>query len=260
MVSKEDGLESFPPRDGWRRLGIWMLVGSAIATSFGAMVSWCSQSTAGVTRRETLRAFVEDFRTAKRYPVFRACRLVHSLTEHRVDRRIDLSENWIQWTLGQFYPPFLRTQNAARILERGQGDCSERVAVLQHLLRQSLLPTRIVGLGGHVVLETYANGKWYTADPDYGVLYVGTVDALATAEPGYLAAPLLRVGCTSDSIDRYIQIFQSVGDNVPMRLNAPLSPRLHGLEAWSTFLVFALPCVLWMLSGFLWFNARRIPA
>lgn len=252
MVSKEEichwDISRRPP--GW--IGRWVLVGISLATSAGAIAPWCFQSSAGLARRASIRSFAEDFESAEYYPIYRACRLVHASTQHSVDRRIGVGENWIQWSLGQLYPPLLRTQDAERILEQGIGDCAERVAVLQSLVRRSRLETRIVGLGGHVVLEVHANGTWYTADPDYGVVYRGTVDELATSSREKLAKPLIRTGAPLATIHRYVSLLKSVEDNIAMPLNCPISPRLHWVEKISSFILNALPCTLWMLCGLIW--------
>jgi hypothetical protein len=241
----------------WRRLASWLCFLAAAAASIGVAAPWLFESQEGALRRSTLRSFAEDFHGARRYPVYRACRLVHSMTEHRIDRRIDPTENWVQWTLGQFYPPLLRTRDPDRILEKGYGDCSERVVVLRTLAMRSGLPSRIVGLGGHVVLEIFANGKWFTADPDYGVVYVGTVEELARCDPDYLANPLLDAGYPKHQIDAYIQILQSNDDNIAMPIDSPISPRLYWLEEMSGFVLLAMPCILWLLNGFLWFHPMR---
>lgn len=234
-----------------------ILLGFSVLTAFGAISSLWWRSSEGALRRDAIQSFEKVFQRAEYYPIHLACRLVHTLTEHRVDRRIGIGENWIQWTLGQIYAPLLRTQDVVRILEGGQGDCSERVAVLQHLVRRSRLNTRIVGLGGHVVLEVQANGKWYTADPDYGVVYNGTVDQLARSSPRYLAKPLFRNGEQRDIVERYVSLILSTEDNVAMPLNSPISPRLYWVEQLSFFMVIAIPCSLWMLWGLMWWNSPR---
>jgi hypothetical protein len=223
----------------------------AILSSIGSVLPWLFGSTEGVLRRNTLRSFAEDFQGASRYPVYRACRLVHSLTEHRVNCNVTPLDNWIQWSLGQIYPPLLRSQVADRILERGEGDCSERVAVLQSLFRESRLPTRIVGLGGHVVLEVYANGIWYMADPDYGILAFGIVEQVATDAERRVVIPLKRAGYSQAVIDRYLEILQSMEDNIRMPTNSPISPRLHWIEEATRILLVALPCGLWVMAIFL---------
>jgi hypothetical protein len=220
----------------------------AVLASIGGMLPWLCTSSEGAFRRAALRSFAEDFHGAASYPLYRACRLVHSLTEHRVDCHVSPWENWIQWSLGQMYPPLLRSQFADRILERGAGDCSERVAVLQSLLRESRLPTRIVGLGGHVVLEVYANGVWHLADPDYGILAFGILEEVAADAERRVVAPLKRAGYSQEVIDRYVEILQSHEDNVRMPTNSPISPRLHWLEQITRYLLIALPCGLWAMA------------
>lgn len=254
MVSKEEGYRLEISRTLPGRIGRWILVGTALVTSVGAITPWYSQSQAGLARKASIRSFAEDFESSEYYPIYRACRLVHALTVHSVDRRIGIEENWLQWSMGQFYPPLLRTQDADRILEQGKGDCAERVAVLQALVHRSHLETRIVGLGGHVVLEIRANRTWYTVDPDYGIVYVGTVEELSTSRNAYLAKPLIRTGAPPDTIDRYVSLLKSVDDNISMPRNSPISPRLYWIERISFFLVYALPCALWILCGLLWLS------
>lgn len=226
------------------------LLGFAILFSCGAVAPWISRSSDGETRRVALRSFAEDFEGSRRYPIYRACRLVHTLTEHRVDQQIAPQDNWIQWSLGHLYAPLLRTQDPDLILEKGCGDCSERVAVLQSLLRLSQIPTRIVGLGGHVVLEVQVNGKWLTADPDYGVVHFGTVEELASAAESTLERPLHRAGYSEETIDRYVELFRSQDDNTALPINAPISPRLYHAERFTSFMVVMLPCVAWLLTLF----------
>lgn len=254
MVSLDEDGSFRTIRDRSGSIGRWILIGVSVATSLGAIAPWWSQSSDGLSRKVAVRSFSEDFESATYYPIFRACRLIHALTEHTVDRQIGIEENWLQWSLGQFYPPLLRTQDAERILEQGKGDCSERVAVLQWLVRRSRLDTRIVGLGGHVVLEIHANGTWYTADPDYGIVYLGRVEELSTSSPAYLAKPLIRTGTPSEVIDRYATLLTSVEDNLVMPLNSPISPRLHWVEKLCFFFVNAIPCALWILCGLLWLS------
>jgi len=213
--------------------------------------SWLA-SREGVERRGAIRSFAEDFSSSKYYPVHRACRLVHVLTSHGVDRRISASENWIQWSLGLFYPPLMRSQRADCILEHGVGDCSERVAVLQELIREARLPTRIVGLDGHVVLEVHANGKWYTADPDYGVTFPVSVNELAQSSEEYLNDFLVRGGFDARTIQEYQRIVRSEEDNQAMPINAPLSPRLFLIEQLCDVGIIVLPCTFWALYGLLW--------
>lgn len=199
-------------------------------------------------RLEHFKAVAASFADQENFQVARANRFVHAITTHSVDRRILLRENWVQWFLGQFYRPLLRSQDPLRIVEGGAGDCSERVAVLQWIARQAKCPTRIVGLGGHVVLEVFAKGKWVAADPDYGVTFSTDVQTLTHGGSKYVASQLQRVGVDEATIENYLGILQSSGDNISMGVNEPLSPRLKVVEDWCEIARVSLP---WFFLGLL---------
>jgi hypothetical protein len=225
---------------------------AAVATSAAALVSRLSVERSGQARVGLLRDVAKQLAEQPVYSVSRACHLVHSLTEHGIDRRISWRENWVQALLGQFYPALLRTQNPERIVVGRVGDCSERVAVLQMVYRQAHLPTRIVGLGGHVVLEVKANGKWYTADPDYDVIFGTDVRTLESGSGKWVRALLQRRGVDREQVDRYVEILHTPVDNIQMAINQPLSPRLKILEDMCGVLLFSIPLLLWGILGVFW--------
>ncbi len=228
---------------------IFLLAG---LTSLGAIAPWCSKNQDGQARRLALQSFSEDFSPDQHIPVYRACRLVHSLTEHTDGRRVAWYENWIQWSVGHIYAPLKRTQLTERILEQGHGDCSERVAVLQALFQKWQVTTRIHGLGGHVVLEVFANGKWYTLDPDYGVTYPRSFRELQHGDERLVADALLRKGYSADVVDRYVEILRSSDDNILLPPHSALSPRLYRIELICEVLLVILPCGLWSILVVLW--------
>jgi hypothetical protein len=243
-----------PFRSQLVRMGLALL---AVLTTVGAVAPSWSSSSEGRERRNRLQGFADDFADGWYYPIHRSCRLVHSLTEHSIERRIAPRENWLQWVAGQFYPPLQRTQRVDRILERGIGDCSERVIVLQTLVRKQLLPTRIVGLGGHVVLEVQANRKWYTADPDYGVVFPWSVERMSELPDRAIAWILAEAGYSLPQIAEYLRIVKSTEDNIAMPLNTPLSPRLAWLETICHHGIIVLPAAMWSLLGILAMTRSR---
>jgi hypothetical protein len=225
---------------------------AAIATSAAALVSSLSVERSGQARVGLLHAVAKQLAEQPVYSVSRGCHLVHSLTEHGIDRQISWRENWVQALLGQFYPAMLRTQNPERIVAGRVGDCSERVAALQMVYRQAHLSTRIVGLGGHVVLEVKANGKWYTADPDYDVIFGTDVRTLESGSGKWVRAMLQRRGVDRERVDRYVEILHTPADNIQMAINQPLSPRLKIVEDVCGVLLFSIPFLLWGIVGILW--------
>ncbi|MFN7735487.1 MAG: hypothetical protein ACK5O8_05170 [Pirellula sp.] len=235
----------------------------AIVSSLAVVATPLFRPDEAEARVEQFKAVATSFAGQDDFQVSRANRFVHSITTHSVDRKVMLRENWVQWCLGHVYPPLLRSQNALRIVEGGIGDCSERVAVLQWIARQSQCPTRIVGLGGHVVLEVFSKGKWVAADPDYGVTFSTDVQTLTHGGAKYVAWQLQRAGVDAPTIENYLSILQSAGDNVSMGLNEPLSPRLKVLEDWCEIARVAFP---WFFFGLLlvvpmaWPGERRVQA
>lgn len=245
-----DGLMETPNRLRW--IFGTLMAGLASLTTLGALLPMASRTPQQRARVNAYREMTAILATQPAYSVSRACSFVHSTTKHSVERRIGWQENWVQASLGLMYPPIERTQSPERIIAGEQADCSERVAALQQMFRQAQLPTRIVGLGGHVVLEVKANGKWYTADPDYGVTYGVGVAQLETGTGQGVRRLLQRVGCTEPVIDRYLEILHSTSDNVVMDIHQPLSPRLALLEGACGWLLVAIPLILWGGLGVLW--------
>ncbi len=171
---------------------------------------------------------------------------VHRNTTHDVTRQIQPSENWIQWIAGQFYSPLLRTQNPKLLAACGRGDCSERAAVLQWLLQRNQIPSRFVGLGGHVVLEAKADGKLWTLDPDYGLVFPVGVQTLSESASIPLQMSLLKAGVDPQRASNYEAILTSPEDNVYLPWNAPLSPRLRSFEELCEWLLWCSPAVAWI--------------
>jgi hypothetical protein len=237
----------------------WMLgalmAGLASLTTLGALIPMVSQTPQERARVKAYREMAAILAAQPAYSVSRACSFVHSTTEHSVSRRVGWRENWVQASLGLLYPPIARTQSPERIIAGQQADCSERVAALQRMFRQAQLPTRIVGLGGHVVVEVKANGKWYTADPDYGVTYGVGIEQLETGSGLGVRRSLQRVGYTEPVIDRYLEILHSTSDNIVMGIHQPLSPRLALLEGACGWLLVAIPLSLWGGLAVLWVAA-----
>lgn len=171
---------------------------------------------------------------------------VHSITEHCPQRDMEAWENWPQWILGQFYSPILRTQNAHWIVSGGRGDCSERAAVLQDLLKAYRVQSRFIGLGGHVVLEAQSQQGTWLLDPDYGVSLSHSIEELASWDANTLAPWLEEQGVPSSKSQEYASLLTTREDNVTLAWGEPLSPRLKRVEAMCELLVWVVPMLCWL--------------
>ncbi len=176
------------------------------------------------------------------FDLVRANRAVYLATKHSDDRRIALTENWLQWSLGQLYRPLLRTQNAERLLAGSLANCSERSQILKSLAEKAGHQCRFVGLTGHVVLEVETAAGWQVADPDYGIVYPFGIEKLERAGAANLIrSTLSRSSYPPATIELYVSIVQSADDNVIMPIGSPLSPRLAVVETWCELLALPLP-------------------
>ena len=59
--------------------------------------------------------------------------------------------------------------NIKRIINAGQGFCSQQSILLLLCLRNKNIKAKIIGFRGHVVVFAEINNKNYLLDPDYGV-------------------------------------------------------------------------------------------
>ncbi|MFM8571602.1 MAG: hypothetical protein ACKOAU_08400 [Pirellula sp.] len=174
---------------------------------------------------------------------------VHSITRHAERRDLAIWENWPQWLLGQFYSPLLRTQNPQWIVSGGFGDCSERAAVLQDLLKSHGVDTRFVGLGGHVVLEARGEQGAWILDPDYGVVIDTDLRGLQDQDSGDLTRWLVEQGVAPARSIQYERMVRTSQDNVALGWNEPLSPRLKKIESLCELAIWLAPVFFWVLLG-----------
>ena len=186
--------------------------------------------------------------------------LVFLSLRHSDQRRIGLLENWLLWSAGHFYEPLSRTQDTDRLVAGRIGLCGEKAQVLKTITERAGLPSRFVNLNGHVVLEVQTGSGWQLADPDYGVTYPSGIAELEKPEgAGVMRRELARMGYDQGTVDTYVAIVQSAGDNVAFPVGQPLSPRLYRIERASDTLKWVIPLLLAAL-GLLRKGPRAGPA
>jgi hypothetical protein len=193
-----------------------------------------------------------DLPSSESFDLVQANRCIYLSTTHSDDRRIAVTENWLQWSLGHLYAPLARTQNPERLWDGRLANCSERSQILKTLAEQAGNECRFIGLSGHVVLEVQTALGWQVADPDYGVVYPAAIADLQQAD----GRPLIRhtlsaAGYPAPNIERYLAIVQSTDDNVVLPVGSPLSPRLFVVERACDWLAPLLPLGLLAMGAVL---------
>ncbi len=179
--------------------------------------------------------------------------LIFESLVHSNNRTIHPFENWLLWFAGKFYEPFSRTQDPNRIVLGKGGLCSEVSAVFNHIANINGLETRFVSLGGHVVSEVLTEGGWRIVDPDYGVNYPVGLKGLERAEGVVLMEEMLNErGYSKAVVKRYIEVFQTLGDNTVSESNVAISPRLYSVELVAEWLKWIFPAMFILLGLYLW--------
>jgi hypothetical protein len=212
----------------------------------------------GSDQQGPLARYVSGLRQGAPFDLAEATHCIYQGTTHSDQRRIAVTENWLQWMLGHFYPPLTRTQNTERLLAGGLAECSERSQILKTLAEEAGLRCRFVGLSGHVVLEVQTPSGWRVADPDYGVVYpVGFAELQKQSSAPLIEQPLSAAGYPQQTIERYCRIVHSAEDNVVLPVGSALSPRLDRIERACRWLATGLPLVGLLLGIVIMRGARK---
>lgn len=193
-------------------------------------------------RAKLMQHRLSEYRLGMPFEVEEATQFVFQNTRHVERREVTFLENWIQWTLGQFYSPALEVQDTARLMRGGFASCSQRAQILKSLAESAGHRCRFVGLEGHVVLEIEVDGVWKLADPDYGVAYDFDLEAVQSPDRERDIRQKLRaMNWRGRNIENYIEIVQSANDNRRLQIGSPLSPRLYLFEQICRWLVLLTP-------------------
>jgi hypothetical protein len=236
-----------------------LLLGSGLTAATVSGRIWRGSSALESAANGELQSYVASLRRGTTpFNLADANHKVFVATRHSDDRRIALTENWLQWSLGHVYAPLARTQNAELLMASARGDCSERSQILKTLAEDAGHRCRFAGLSGHVVLEVETARRWQVADPDYGVVFPLGIETLQRpqAEP-LIRSTLARSSYPPATIELYLSIVQSAKDNVVMPVGSPLSPRLAVVERWCERLALPLPLGMILCGVALLFGYRR---
>lgn len=220
--------------------------------SFGAAGRMLRPGQRSVALSAGLSAYLKQVQAVGACDLVEATQRVYLGTRHTSGRHVHWSENWLHFLLGKIYRPFARTQSVTRLVAGREGDCSERAAILKAIAEAGGYPCRFVGLGGHVVLEVQVDDRWWTSDPDYGVVYPFAAEHLSDSSREATVRSTLAIHAyPADTVNRYVEILQSTQNNVVLPVGMPLSPRLFVLEQVCSWLAWLLPATCCLLAGWL---------
>ena len=172
--------------------------------------------------------------------------LVFQTIRHSDQLEIRWTDNFIQKSLAYLYPPLREPQLPWQILQQQQGLCSDSCKILQWQLQQAGIDSAFLGLGQHVVLLVHHQGRYYWADPDFGIVVTydpttGRPDEFQLIEQGR------HRGFSEPTLRRLREILADRTDWTRLAWNQPLSPRLTLVAKISELTVQFAP--LFLLAG-----------
>ncbi len=183
-------------------------------------------------------------------------RLVFESIAHGTPARVTWEQNWLAWSLGHVLPDAALTQSPARIAHSGIGLCDDAVGILLAITKHHGFQGEMVELNGHLVAELTRNGMTWMADPDFGLVFPGSVaeyESAAGCTEVYRA--VVGAGFEEAHADAYVEALGSPEDNAPVPM-AVLSPRLASTEATLDVLAWLIPALLAGVFSVLSWRAR----
>lgn len=118
--------------------------------------------------------------------------VVNSIFSHGL-AEYSFQTNWINWLLGKLHPVFGVIQTSESLLRYStKGFCSQSSLVLLDAARMLGLPTRHVGLNGHVVMEAWFDNDWHMYDVDLEVVPYDKHGNIASVEQVAQSPELLK--------------------------------------------------------------------
>ena len=127
----------------------------------------------------------------------------------------------------------------------GYGFCDDSAQAVAILADGCGLKSRIRGLGGHVVPEIFAGGKWRMVDPDFAVYFhaegdpraIFGVDELAQNRAAFAHVRALGAGGPYDK--DYADLFSTTADNIDWPLRGTRDHRIEHTMAPGERVVFS---------------------
>lgn len=166
--------------------------------------------------------------------------------EFKMNLHVPIWENYILFALSFTGDSRFRNyefSNYSKAIERGVGLCSQQSIILSELLLRKKIPSKIIGLDGHVVVSAQLDkDTWWILDPDYGVVIPHNIEEIE-------ADPLLVENYYKDagynSPEHIINIYRNDGNVIPNGYGASgYTPRKYYIEYIFYILKWVLPLVL----------------
>ena len=143
--------------------------------------------------------------------------VIHRFT-HGNQSKYNIFSNWLLWLTGKIASPLSFVRSPDILLEHGHSAlCGTQAYVLQNLAESYGIPTRRVGMNGHVVMEAWYENDWHLYDPDLEVIPITadqkilSLDELARSPE--LVGRYYKGSGSKEYVDSVVEIVSSREDN-----------------------------------------------
>ncbi len=183
--------------------------------------------------------------------------ILHTWIENGADPRrlrVPFTHNFILHAASYVKPAWFRNYEFTdwrRASERGIGLCSQQSIIVAEAFAEKGIPSEIVGLSGHVVLQAEADadtGQRWILDPDYGVIVPHGINRIEL-DPTLIAPFYRKAGYNESDIENLIRIYGAEGNRV---FEGPGARKFYALiweiERIAYGMIWALPLIL-MIPG-----------
>ena len=143
--------------------------------------------------------------------------VIHRFT-HNNQAKYNIFSNWLLWAMGKIVPPLSFVRSPDILLKSGHSAlCGSQAYVLQSLAESYGIPTRRVGMNGHVVMEAWYKNDWHLYDPDLEVIPLTESKRILSLDELARSPELVRKYYagrgSSEYVDSVVEIVSSREDN-----------------------------------------------
>lgn len=169
---------------------------------------------------------------------------IYLSTAHGEAAMLRFEHSWVLWGLSKWKGDPLRySQNPSKILQADAAICSQKARLIVSIAENKNVKARLISLDGHVVAELFVGGKWFVADPDWGLVFpFDAIDLVNVKNEPLIENSLEERGYSDVEINVYKNVIRKGYVHRHQIYEAHESkPEL--IERWSVVLSWLLPLI-----------------
>jgi hypothetical protein len=181
---------------------------------------------------------------------------------NKYNLRVPFHENYLLNLASYVFPSRYRKYeftNYKPAIQRGVGLCSQMAIIEVAVLAEAALPSRMVSLTKHVVLEGKVDGdRWWVLDPDYGATIPYSIEEIQR-NPELVREPYRAAGVDERTTDMLVDIYTNERITVFAADGAtPYHRNMEFVERASYVMIWAIPASVLLAFGVVTLRRRRV--